>query len=261
MVVLGDSLSRPNECACSGYPDLYAQAIEQRAGVTVAVKNDAAIKLSNVPALDASALLAQILTDGSTRRDIADADIIVISIGFNDTPWGRLDDPCNAAPHFPVVQWSKITAGCTDRVVADYKHTLDQILTQIDNLRGCGEMPGVPPCSQRGHQDTLLRIVTVYNSTIGDIVDPSWNSPAAIAPTIRANDMMMHAQCEVVGFHGGRCADVYHVMNGPKGDKRAAAYLNSQDYTHLNERGHEAVGMALIHVGLAPLQQPVPETE
>ena len=54
----------------------------------------------------------------------------------------RLDDPCNAAPHYPVVQWAKLTPGCIDRVVAVYKHTLDQILTQIDLLRGCGEMPG-----------------------------------------------------------------------------------------------------------------------
>lgn len=110
---------------------------------------------------------------------------------------------------------AELDAGCIDRVVADYKHTLDQILTQIDRLRGCGEVPGVPPCSERGQSDTLLRIVTVYNSTIGDNVDPSWNSPLAIAPTVRANNLMVHAQCEVIRIHGGRCADIYRVMNGP----------------------------------------------
>lgn len=256
MVALGDSLSRPNDCAgCTGYVDLYAGAITRRSGVAVNVQDDQAIQLSNVPAVDASALLAQILTDGSVRHDVANADIIVISIGFNDTPWNRLDDPCNAAPQYPVVQWAKLTPGCIDRVVADYKHTLDQILTQIDRLRGCGEMPGAPPCSQRGHKDTVLRIVTVYNSTIGDTVDPGWNSPRAIAPTVRGNDLMVHAQCEVVRFHGGRCADIYHIMNGPKGNRPAAAYLDSQGYTELNQRGHNAAAAALINLGLAPLRQ------
>jgi hypothetical protein len=254
LVVLGDSSNRPTDCdGCNGYVNDYAQAIQRQAGVTVNVHNDSEIKLSNVPAGDVSALLAQVLTDAATRQDIRTADIIVISVGFNDTPWGRLDDPCDAAPHFPVVRWSKITIGCTDRVVADYKHTLDQILTQIDHLRGCGEMPGVPPCSERGREDTLIRIVTVYNSTIGDTVDPSWNSPAAIPPTIRGNRMMVHAQCEVVGFHGGKCADIYHVLNGPKGNKPAAAYLDSQGYTHLNQRGHQAAAVALNKLGLAPL--------
>jgi hypothetical protein len=223
--------------------------------MAVNVQDDQAIQLSNVPAVDASALLAQILTDRSVRGDVANADIIVISIGFNDTPWNRLDDPCNAAPKYPVVQWAKLTPGCIDRVVADYKHTLDQILTQIDRLRGCGEMPGAPPCSQRGHKDTLLRIVTVYNSTIGDTVDPGWNSPQAIAPTVRGNDLMVHAQYEVVRFHGGRCADIYHIMNGPKGNRPAAAYLDSQGYTELDQRGHNAAAAALINLGLAPLRQ------
>ncbi len=253
--MLGDSSNRPDECdGCDGYIKDYAQAIERQAGMRVNVTNDSAIELSNVPAGDASALLAQVLTDGATRQDIRTADMIVISVGFNDTPWGRLDDPCDAAPHFPVVHWSKITVACTDRVVADYKHTLDQILTQIDHLRGCGEMPGVPPCSERGRDDTLLRIVTVYNSTIGDTVDPSWNSPAAIPPTIRGNDMMVHAQCEVVGFHGGKCADIYHVLNGPHGNKPAAAYLDPVGYTHLGQRGHQAAAAALIKLGLAPLR-------
>ena len=254
LVVLGDSSNRPTDCnGCDGYVDDYARAIQRQAGVTVNVQNDSVIKLSNVPVGDASSLLAQVLTDASTRRDVTNADIILISIGFNDTPWNRLDDPCNAAPHYPVVHWSKITEGCTDRVVADYKHTLDQILTQIDILHGCGEMPGVPPCSQRGERDTLTRIVTVYNSTIGDTVDPSWNSPAAIAPTIRGNDLMVHAQCEVAYFHGGKCADIYHVINGPHGDRSPAAYLDPVGYTHLGRRGHRAAAAALIKLGLAPL--------
>jgi hypothetical protein len=255
MVVLGDSSNRPDECdGCDGYINDYAEAIQRQAKTTVNIHNDSAIELSNLPAGDASALLAQVLADASVREDVRSADIIVISVGFNDTPWNRLDDPCNAAPDYPVVHWSKISTACTDRVVAEYKHTLDQILTQIDTLRGCGEMPGSPRCSKRGGKDTVIRVVTVYNSTIGDNVDPGWNFPAAVPPTIRGNDMMVHAQCEVAGFHGGRCADIYHVLNGPNGNKPATAYLDGQGYTHLNELGHKTAAAALIKLGLAPLR-------
>ena len=38
----------------------------------------------------------------------------VPAVGINDTPWNRLDDACNAAPRYPVVDWRKITAACTE---------------------------------------------------------------------------------------------------------------------------------------------------
>lgn len=127
LVSLGDSLDRPSACpGCKGYVDLYARAIAKETGRRVNVHNDSDIMLSNVPAVDVSALLARILTDDSVRRDIANADIVVISIGYNDTPWNRLDDPCDAAPRYPTVHWSALSAGCIYRVTSDYKHTLDQ---------------------------------------------------------------------------------------------------------------------------------------
>jgi hypothetical protein len=253
LLAIGDSLAQASSCdGCTDYVTLFARKVEKAAGVPVRVENRAAVQLSNVPAGQVTSLYADILTDESLREAIRHADIIVISIGFNDTPWGRLDDPCNAAPNFPVVHWSKLSRACISRVVWDYKYTLDQILTEIDKLRGCGAAPGVPPCSQRGHEDTLLRIVTVYNSAIGDKVDPGWNSPEAIPPTVLGNDLMVHAQCEVTRFHGGRCADVYHVFNGPHGRRAAGSYL--ADFTHLSQRGHDAAAAALISLGLRPLR-------
>ena len=38
------------------------------------------------------------------------------TLGFNDTAWGRLDDPCEAAPEFPVVRWDEISDRCQRRV-------------------------------------------------------------------------------------------------------------------------------------------------
>jgi hypothetical protein len=254
LVAVGNSLARPSSCdGCTDYVTLYARKLERAAGVHVHIDNRAAVQLSNVPAMEVTSLYADVLTDQSLRAAIRQANVIVISIGFGDTPWNRLDNPCEAAPNYPVVKWSALTRSCISSVVADYKFALDQLLTEIDELRGCGAAPGIPPCSERGQKDTMLRIVTVYNSTIGDTVDPSWNSPAAIEPTVLGNDLMVHAQCQVIRFHGGRCADVYHVFNGPNGRRAAGAYL-SDDYTHLNQRGHDAAAAALIKLGLSPLQ-------
>ena len=252
LVALGDSTARANACdGCIDYVDLYAKAISKAAGVPVLVDNRAAIEDSNGPALQATQLLFHLLTDESLRDALATADIVVVAVGFNDTPWNRLDDPCDAAPHYPVVDWAKLSAACIRRVTGDYKQTLDEILTQIDELRGCGEMPGVPPCSQRGSVDTLIRVVTVYNAAIGDPVDPGWDSPSVIRPTKLGNDLFVKAECEVVRFHGGKCADLYHLLNGPDGTRSAGPYLS--DWAHLNQRGHRLVANVLIKLGLAPL--------
>jgi lysophospholipase L1-like esterase len=252
LVALGDSTAQASACpGCTDYVDLYAKAVAKATGEQVIVDNRAANELSNIPAEEATQLLFHLLTDASLRSAVADADIIVIGIGFNDTPWNRLDDPCDAAPRYPVVEWAKLSAGCIRGVTDEYKQTLDEILTQIDELRGCGEMPGVPPCSQRGSVDTMLRVVSVYNAAIGDSVDPGWDSPSVIRPTKLGNDLFVKAQCEVVHFHGGKCADVYHALNGPNGTRSAGRYLS--DWAHLDQRGHRLVASVLIKLGLAPL--------
>jgi hypothetical protein len=48
-------------------------------------------QFSNVPAVQATQLLNDILTDQSMRDAIAAADIVLVNVGFNDTPWNRLD--------------------------------------------------------------------------------------------------------------------------------------------------------------------------
>jgi lysophospholipase L1-like esterase len=254
LVALGDSIPRANNCTgCTDYVTLYARALAKAMHRPVDVDNRSAVELSNVPAVGAAELYAKLLTDPSLRKAVAQSDVVLVGIGFNDTPWNRLDDPCNAAPRYPVVAWTKITPSCITRVTADFKQTLDEIMTQIDYLHGCGEMPGVPPCSQRGAKDSLLRVTTVFNSTIGDTVDPSWSSPAAVGPTVNANALFTSAACEVAHFHGGRCADLLHAFNGPTGRAPARRYLGG-DYTHLNQRGHTLAATVLARLGYAPLR-------
>jgi hypothetical protein len=62
-----------------------------------------------VPDTNVTDLLSQVANDPNTRSALSGADIAVITIGFNDTPWNRIGDPCQAAPDYPVIQWRKIT--------------------------------------------------------------------------------------------------------------------------------------------------------
>ena len=254
LVVLGDSIAKPSSCpGCSDFADLYAKAVEKATGKPVEVDNRAAIELSNVPPGQVTEVLAHVYADDSLRRALTGADIVLINVGFNDTAWARFDDPCDVAPNFPVVRWRHISDGCIQRVTHEYKQTLDEILTQIDELRGCGAQPGVPPCSQRGKKDTLLRVVTVFNDTIGDTIDPGWNSPQAARISRRGTDLMVRAQCEVTHFHGGRCADVYHAINGPHGTRAPERRYVVNEGPHLSQKGHQLVARTLANLGYSPL--------
>ena len=166
-MAIGDSLPRAE--FGRGFVERYAEAITEATGVRVDVDNRTAVKLSNLPPVQASHLLHRILTDASLREAIADADIVVVNVGHNDTPWNRFDDPCDAADLTPTdVRWSMITDACLDRVLGDYKRTLDEIFTQIDILRGCYTAQfETMTCTDRGHEETMLRLATVYNDWVG----------------------------------------------------------------------------------------------
>jgi len=92
-VVLGDSVATTHACTgCIGFPDLYGRALARRTGSDVDVSSLA------VPDTGVADLLAQVREDSFTRQELSVADVVVIEIGFNDTPWGRGDDPCQVAP-------------------------------------------------------------------------------------------------------------------------------------------------------------------
>jgi hypothetical protein len=124
-------------------------------------------------------------------------------------------------------------------VAENHRGLLDSVLGEIDALRA-----GKP---------TAVRVVTVYNSTIGNTVDPSWDSPEAVEPTVYGNDLFVEIECEVASSHGAACADAYHVFNGSDGRAAAGDYL-APDYTHLNREGHITVARILADIGLEPLQ-------
>ncbi len=147
--------------------------------------------------------------------------MVVITIGFNDTPWNRVDDPCHAAPRYPVIEWSKITPECTTQVTHQFSAALGKVMSTSSALRG--------------DKPLLLRVTTVYNNVIGDHNDPGWDAHAAVTPSVLGNAAFAVAQCAVARAHGGECAVMGPLMNGMGGRRDADRYL--ADHTHLNQAG------------------------
>jgi lysophospholipase L1-like esterase len=253
LVAIGDSIAQASSCSgCTDFVDLYGQAVSNATGRRVDVDNRAAIELSALPPVEASGLLNDLLVDQGLRASVASADIVLINVGFNDTPWNRIDNPCEAANlDVSVIRWARITAPCIARVSSEYAQTLDQVLGQVDELRGCFTPPGAPAgfCASVGKRTTLLRLVTVYDDWIGE----HGVHADGVDATAAADRAFVAAQCWVMAEHGGRCADAYHALNGPTGTADAAPFL-VDDHTHLNQSGHERVAETLSALGYAPLR-------
>jgi lysophospholipase L1-like esterase len=188
LVVLGDSIASGETCVgCSLYPQQVAAAMKTDLGVEVEVSNLA------VPGAEVADVLQLVRRDDTVRNEVASADAVIVTVGLNDLAFGRLDDPCGVETHFPRIGWNDITHACIDHATAQYRRDLDALLGEIQTLRD--------------HRPTMLRVTTVYNSVIGDTVDPTWNSPDAIEPSSYAVEQMARTQCSVAEQHGGVCAD------------------------------------------------------
>jgi lysophospholipase L1-like esterase len=234
LVILGDSIAVGDTCkGCTLFPDQLARTMGQQLGAQVTTQNLA------VDGAAVDDLLMLVRTDQTVRTAVAGADAVVVTIGINDLAFGRLDDPCGAAPNFPVIHWEKVTHACVDEATLQYRRSLDAVLGEIQKLRV--------------REPTMLRVTTVYNSVIGDLVDPTWNSPAAIEPSVYAVTQMAKVQCEVALMHEGSCADTYHALNGKDGRRSAQSLLNSVDATHLAQSGEDAFANALLVAGFSPL--------
>jgi lysophospholipase L1-like esterase len=235
LVAVGDSVAvAVPECdGCTSFVDLWADRVSEDAKRPVEVSNHA------VAGAEAAEVLDQVKGDGATRAALKGADLVVVAVGVNDTPWNRRDDPCDAAAEYPVIEWGRITERCISRVADEYETTLDAILDELDTLRA-----GKP---------TTLRLTNAYNAVIGNRVDPSWDSPAAVAPSRAATDLFDKAQCRLAEHHGGVCIDVHRAFNGADGSKPAGRFLAS-DYTHPGPQGHEAIAQLLLDAG-APKEE------
>ncbi len=216
LVALGDSIASTADppCSCTAFAALFAHRIRARL-------NDQAVSGS-----EARDLLMQLKTQNFVRGLVAKADDVVIDMGINDLPWERSDDPCSVESQSGAVRWAGIDQKCIRRVARQYENTMNAVLTQIEQLRA--------------NRPTMLRLTDVYNSVIGDRVDPSYSSPAAVKPSEAAVSRFDAIQCQLASEHHGRCVEVHRAFNGPGGSRPAQRFL-APDHLHPSAQGQQVI--------------------
>jgi lysophospholipase L1-like esterase len=233
LVVVGDSIAYNNSMVCPGCTDFvarYAAAITKATGHPVNVQN-----LSQLGGIKIDGLLEELKTDAKRRDALANADIIVVNIAHNDTPWLRDDDPCDG-PNGDKPDWSKYNATCAAAAAEVFRPKFEKVYAQIVALR-----EGKP---------TIFRTINRYNDWIG------WTDGALPPESTNATRVVIDAWsamiCETAQANGFICADIYHAFNGldgltPSGD------LLCKDYTHPSDKGNEVIARVLTDLGYAPL--------
>jgi lysophospholipase L1-like esterase len=233
LVAIGDSIpfNSPDDCpGCTGFVDRYAAAIIKATGHPVKVMN-----LSQHTGLQIDGLLDELKTDASRRDALAQADIIVVSIGHNDTAWNRGDDPCDGQ-NGDNPDWSKYNATCATAAADIFRPKLERIFSQIVSLR-----TGKP---------TIFRTINVYNDWIG-VLGGVVSSEGTNA-TRAVIDAWSAMTCTAAQANGVTCADIYHAFNGSDGLKPAPDLL-AQDTTHPSDKGNAVIAGVLVDLGYAPL--------
>ena len=170
------------------------------------------------------------------RAAIKGADAITVTIGHNDPPWNRDDDPCDGSRGYPDAAWTKYDAACLKQTAAVYGGNLDAILRRIRGLRA-----GKP---------TLLRVTNDYNDLVGDAAVPRSAYPIAK----RFFDTYSALTCRLARKYKATCIDTYHAFNGADGTRDAGALL-AGDHTHPSAKGHELIARLLARAGYAPLRK------
>jgi lysophospholipase L1-like esterase len=248
-LALGDSHTyAPAEAcgSCTGYPHLLADRMAPDLGIPVRL-----IDGSQWNRLSSGRLLEEIREDSwgedweqphdpslSPRAAIAAADLITISVGFNDQPWAQDPDPCAGS----------YDQACVDAVVPLYRENLDRILDEIATIR-----EGKP---------TAVLVTNLFNDMIaGPGIDPTWYYTPEFLETKAAGaalviDAFNAAISDAAAAHGATLVDTHALANGPDGTSPIPAGWFSKDFGDLNQGGQEAFAAEMMRVGFAPLAVP-----
>lgn len=241
IVVIGDSIpyNADQDCpGCTSFSRAFGDAIEAATGSHVA--------LANMSRHDGAttADIAEQLDGGGLDSLIGDADVVIISIGFNDQPpyWGP-DRPC-VAPALDTNDQAiqavvETSPACVDEATAQTRTTAAAVL---------GQVRGLAP-------DARIAVLTAYNAWTG------WSELDAKGPATAAavSDVIVHALeawrtalCAEADAVDAVCVDLFAAFNGPDG-RTPAGDLVAADYTHPSQAGNDLIRDLLLASGLYPL--------
>jgi len=223
VVALGDSVPAGSGCGCTPFPVRYARSLTLKLGRTVGVRNDA------VPGLTSSGLAATLGDDQPAARDVATADVVLVTIGANDF------DPAAADPSCPGG-----AVGCYDNQLSELSHQLDSILARLAVLRR--------------HAPTAVLLTGYW-----DVWEDGQVAAGAGPPYVTTGDELtrrVNQRLEQAASTGGATyVDLVKPFRGNSGREDDTALL-AGDGDHPNDAGHQAIADALLTATPAAATRP-----
>jgi lysophospholipase L1-like esterase len=225
VVGLGDSVMGTASSESASIIDVFAANLKST-GVAGSLVVD---NLAD-PSATSDSLRSALQSDRKMRDAVAAADIVVVSVGGND-----------ANPFATYPPGTCTVEGDAEECLAAYaphlEANLDAIATEIVALHG--------------DRPIALRFMSPdYNPFVGWDEAPSVSFGADFYAQVAAAET--EAACAVAERHGGKCADVFQLFNGPDGTADAAAYL-ADDHAHPGRAGIKAVADLLASLGVPEL--------
>jgi lysophospholipase L1-like esterase len=239
-VVVGDSIPLAEPCPdCTHFTDQLAAKITAQAGHQVVVTNRARGDSAGVPQI-----VTQVTTDVELRAELTRADIVVLSVGFNNAlpdignpPPGGLTAGCDkVAPGSSDATIGHIVAttpSCNAKAAEAFSPLYDTILDTMTGLR-----QGKP---------TVYLVLNAYDGNISNPDIKAALDPKTFATAekviVNAYDTWNQMLCARVKAHNMNCVDIYHAVNGPRGDK--PSFPLTVDGAHPNQKGNDLIAELL----------------
>lgn len=241
LVVVGDSIPFAGFCpGCEGFVDQFAGKVEATTGRTVEVANWSRNDSANL-----AAIKRQVTDDGALRELLATADIVLVSVGYNDQlPWPT-DRPCHSeqadTAEAEIAAVLLYTDSCIDATIESYREDYEALFGEISAL--------VP-------QPSMPLALTVYNNWLGypgieEFASADQLDQIAVL-TKRTFDGWNTMLCDAGTAYGFACVDVYHAFNGDDGTEAAGDNLGD-DYSHPSQQGNTVIADLLADIDLEPV--------
>jgi len=244
LVAIGDSIPFADFCTtCEhAFVDDYAMRLEDKYGLTVHVdnrsRNDSA-KIDDI--------IVQLASENSLRQQIRQADIVLISIGFNNQPPFDSDQPCGGSPDVSIEevigQIAELTSSCMSDTIAQFQNDYQFIFSEIAEL---------------APDHALLLSLSPYDSFNGWPGFKEINDQDQVTAMETNISWWFHhwnpMECDAAQMNGFQCVDLYAVFNGPDGTEPAGDLLEPGDYTHPSKAGNATIADLLIAIPVTFLE-------
>jgi lysophospholipase L1-like esterase len=242
LVALGDSIpyNAEEDCpGCTGFVDSYGAALEARIGRPVTVLNR-----SRHDGAQTNDILAQLESDENLLAELATADVIVMSIGFNDQP--PFIDAYDGCPE-------PVTDNDSDQIYAERAAATSYECIDSTLLVLRRHVADVLANVREQAPDAGIGALTPYDTWLGwsglDGVDRPTRDALHDVATYWMHEFR-EAMCAKAEAVGGVCVDVYSAFNGPDGAQAPTDFV-AADYVHPSQEGNDAIRDLLVEANLA----------